>query len=245
MKKILLTSGSSFSSNFLIKGESYPPVDNKFKLWPELLSEKLDVTLINNSKSGASNLYMFDHLMENIINYGNDIELVVAAWSYGFKTSIFRNLELNFISLDDQENGSDELIEPVTVIQHKLLSEDLLFSSIEQSMRLMLYLQDACDSKNIKCIHYPLLNLFKSPLDKTAHIELLDKITNSKYFLKIQEFDNTIGWPSDAFLGGFSYNIAYPDKVVSSTDHHPSEEGQKIIAQEIHDKYLKLKGTTK
>lgn len=66
---------------------------------------------------------------------------------------------------------------------------------------------------------------------------------NSEHFERINLFNNVIGWPCDINLGGYTYNVAHPNKIISNDNHHPNEEGQKIIAQEIYDKYLKLTGT--
>lgn len=239
MNKILLTSGSSFSFDFY-GSEDDPCAVADFDRWPKILADKLECQLINKSKPGASNLYIFDHLMENIVRHGNDIELVVAGWSYGFKTSIFRNYELNYINTDDQDLADPTLIQNAEQMQAKIVTDGLLASSIEQTLRLMVYLQDACDSKGIKCVHYPLLNIFKTNLEHQSHIKLLEQLINSEFFQKIQKFNNTIGWPCDNYLGGSTYATAHPTKIISDKDRHPNEQGQKIIAQEIYDKYLQL-----
>ena len=239
MKKILLTSGSSFSVDS-VESDDDPSADINFKRWPTVLAEQLDFKLINKSKPNASNLYIYDHLMENILRNENEIGLVVAAWSYGFKTSLFRNYELNFINLSDQDINDKSLVNPVSQLAEKLKNQDQLVESIEQSLRLIVYLQEFCDSKKIKCIHYPLLNLFKTGLEKHSHVKVLEELKNSYFFKKIQKFDNILGWPSDTYLGGYTYATVHPNLVISNTDHHPNEQGQKNIAQEIHDKYLKL-----
>lgn len=238
MKKILLTSGSSFS--FDLVADEHEKDHGKIDKWPIVLSRKLGFDLINKSKPNASNLYIYDHLMENIIKYDQDIGLVVAAWSYGFKTSLFRNYELNFISVDDQDWGDKDLVSPAEKFRDKIISSGMLVSSIEQTLRLMIYLQDTCDNKKIKCVHYPLLNIFKSYPDKDLHSKTLEQIINTESFQRVQSFNNIIGWPCDTFLGGYTFNTAHPEHVISKTNHHPSQEGQKIIASEIYDKYLKL-----
>lgn len=234
MKKILLTSGTSFSSE--LTGDDYQDIVK----WPTLLSKKMDLRLINKSKPGASNLYIFDHLMENIMKYGSEIELVVPAWSYGLKTSVFRNIELNLINIDDQEWGDDELAPLSKLLDSKIKSSNLLAKSLEQTLRLMVYLQDTCDSKNIKCVHYPLLNIFKTDLEQSVHFKILEQIIDSDMFQKLQQFDNIIGWPCDSLLGGYTFNTAYSEHVIDSNNHHPNSQGQKIIADEIYDKYLKI-----
>jgi len=239
MKNILLTSGSSFSFDFY-GSEDDPSIRSDFARWPTILAEKLNYELINKSKPGASNLYIYDHLMENIIKHQHRIELVVAGWSYGYKTSIFRNYELNFINLEDQDLADKTLINTATELENKIQSDGLLVNSIKQTLRLMVYLQEFCDSKGIKCVHYPLLNIFKTNLEKQNHLKFLEQIIDCEFFQKIQKYENVIGWPCDSNLGGYTYSTAYPNLVISDKDRHPNEEGQKIIAQEIYDKYLKL-----
>jgi hypothetical protein len=237
MNKILLTSGSSFSVDS-IKSEDDPTVNANFDKWPTVLSNMLDFNLINCSKPGASNLYMYDHLMEQILKHGDNIGLVVVAWSYGFKTSIFRNYDLNLINVQDQD--FDSLTATAEFLRTKILDNDALLSSIEQTLRLMLYLQDTCNSKNIKCVHYPLLNIFKTGLETTEHLNFLKQLTKLDSYQTISTFNNLIGWPCDTYLGGHTYSTAYPELIISNKDKHPNEQGQKIIAQEIYDKYLQL-----
>lgn len=234
MEKILLTSGTSFCTDNLFDS------NREIEKWPSLLSKKLNVKLINKSKPGASNLYIYDHLMENILKHEN-IELVVASWSYGLKTSIFRNFELNLINIEDQDLGQDrDLSDAAISLTDKIQSNGLIVSSIEQSLRLMIYLQDACDSKGIKCIHYPLLNLFKTNLEYKNHVKVLEQIIGLDTFQKLQSFDNIIGWPSDTLIGGYTYNSVYCQHTISKDNHHPNAQGQKIIADDIYDKYLKI-----
>jgi hypothetical protein len=141
MRKILLTSGSSFSFDFY-GSDDESDVSADFDKWPKVLADTLDFQLINKSKPGASNLYIFDHLMENILRHGDSIGLVVAGWSYGFKTSIFRNYELNYINTNDQDLADQTLINNAEQMQAKIKADGLLASSIEQTLRLMVYLQD-------------------------------------------------------------------------------------------------------
>lgn len=239
MKKILLTAGSSFSYERTVS-EDDPGANADFPKWPKILSEKLNFELINKSKPGASNLYIYDHLMENIIQNQNNIGLVVAAWSYGFKTSIFRNYELNFINVEDQDMSDVSLNSTGELFRTKIVNNGLLVSAIEQTLRLMIYLQDTCDSKNIKCVHYPLLNIFKTGLDNPNHVDFLETIIQLDSYKIVSSFNNVIGWPCDNYLGGSTYRTAHPELIVSNKDRHPNQQGQNIIAHEIYDKYLKL-----
>jgi hypothetical protein len=238
MKKILLISGSSFS----FEHRDLEPEEAKIKKWPTLLSEKLDLTLINKSKPAASNLYIFDHLMENILKLENEIELVVAPWSYAFKTSIFRDYELNFINEDDQDCYAEELSDQFKIIRDKILSDNNLINSIDQTLRHMIYVQDACNKRNITCIHYPLLNIFKTGLEETKHIKMLERIVDLENFKIISGFTNTLGWPSDRFLGGYTYNTKYSEYIISDMDHHPNKKGHELISSDVYNKYLEMVG---
>ncbi len=239
MTKILLTAGSSFSFESTTS-EDDPSANANFDKWPTVLSKTLGFKLINCSKPGASNLYIYDNLMEQILQHGDNIGLVVAAWSYGFKTSIFRNYELNLINVQDQDLADESLNATAEFLRNKILNNNILLSSIEQTLRLMIYLQDTCQNKNIKCVHYPLLNIFKTGLETTKHIEFLEQLIKLDSYQTISTFNNVIGWPCDNYLGGRTYSTTYPKLVISDKDRHPNEQGQNIIAQEIYDKYLKL-----
>lgn len=236
MKKVLLVSGSSFSF------EHQDSEEVEITKWPSILSKKMDLQLINKSKPGASNSYIFDHLMENILEYEDRIELIVAPWSYAFKTSIFRDYELNFINEDDQDCYAEELSDQFKMIRNKILSDDNLISSINQTLRYMIYMQEVCNQKNIKCIHYPLLNIFKSGLKETDHIKILERVVALKHFKTVDSFTNILGWPCDTFLGGYTYNTRYKEYIISDMDHHPNQRGHELIASDVYDKYLEMVG---
>jgi hypothetical protein len=233
-------SGSSFGFDNRVS-EDDPSADLNFEKWPTILADQLDLQLVNRSKQGASNLYIYDSLMESIIQNEGNVELVVASWTYSFKTSIFRDYELNFVNLDDQ--SQDVLLKELsTKLKDTIKTDKQIGKAIEQSLRLIVYLQKYCDSNNIKCIHYPLLNLFRTTLDKPEHIKVLEEICNSYFFQKIQQYKNILGWPSDTILGGHTYATRYPNLIISDIDRHPNAAGQKIIAQEVYDKYLRIIG---
>ncbi len=240
MSKILLVSGSSFGFDNIVS-EDDPDTDLNFEKWPAILANQLDLQLVNRSKQGASNLYIYDSLMESMILNEGNIALVVASWTYGFKTSIFRDYELNFVNLKDQEHNL-LLTDLAMKIKEEIKKDHQISKAIEQSLRLIVYLQKYCDSNNIKCIHYPLLNLFRTNLDKPEHIKVLEEICNSYFFQEIQQFKNTLGWPCDTALGGYTYSSSYPNLIISKVDRHPNSQGQKIVAQEVYDKYLRIIG---
>ena len=65
MKKILLVSGCSFTTN---KYESahHPDLVADWPKWPELLAKKLNMNCINVGQSGAGQEYIYNSLVRNI-----------------------------------------------------------------------------------------------------------------------------------------------------------------------------------
>ena len=67
MKKILLTSGCSFTDrNF--ESDFHPDMDTRWPMWPELVAKKLNMDCINLGQSGAGNEYIYFTLLDEIIN---------------------------------------------------------------------------------------------------------------------------------------------------------------------------------
>lgn len=219
--------------NLLVVGTSF--CDDKknpnIKKWPKILSDKLDLELINLSDVGISNLTIFNRIFSEIIQNEN-IDLIVASWSYGLKTNLFDLYEINLLNFDDDENEMSSFSKKFL---KQLEKDEKVTKCFEQTLRLICYLQEFCHSKNIKLIHYPLLNLFYC-----NHMKKYEFLKNNYFFQRISKFNNILGWPSDESLGGYSYNTKYKGMTISKTDKHPNSIGQELIAYEIHTLYKKL-----
>ena len=65
MKKILLVSGCSFTTN-IYESAHHPDLVADWPKWPELLAKKLDMSCLNVGKSGAGLEYIYTSIAKNI-----------------------------------------------------------------------------------------------------------------------------------------------------------------------------------
>ena len=81
MKKYLIVSGCSWGDPNFISAE-HPDMDTSWKMWPEILAEKLDMKLINLCKSGQGQEYIYSTLIDKLQTIPiSQIGLMIAAWS--------------------------------------------------------------------------------------------------------------------------------------------------------------------
>ena len=81
MKKYLIVSGCSWGDPNFISIE-HPDMDTSWKMWPEILAEKLDMQLINLCKSGQGQEYIYSSLIDRLQTIPtSQIGLMIAAWS--------------------------------------------------------------------------------------------------------------------------------------------------------------------
>jgi hypothetical protein len=235
--KYILTAGTSYSDSEW-RSHDDPDADSNFKKWPDLISEKLNLPVKNISKTGASNIYLYDKLMSNILENPEKIDLVVVEWTHGLKTSLYSQYDINNIYCEDHDpNFLEELNSFSKKLKEHIDKKELHIDCIEQTLRLICYLDDFCRMKQIPIIHFPLVNIFKTD---TKQPDFFDRILNLKYFNRINNMNNVIGWPSDKKLGGYTFLSKYYNFVLSKKDMHPNSVGQKFIAEEIYNKYIEI-----
>ena len=80
-KKLMIVSGDSFTTSRYISMH-YPKVNTDWIVWPDLVADKLNMTLINLAKSGYGNEYIYSSLLDEIVKYRvEDIGFVFAGWT--------------------------------------------------------------------------------------------------------------------------------------------------------------------
>ena len=235
MKKILLTSGCSFTDrNF--ESDFHPDMDTRWPMWPELLSKKLDMDCINLGQSGAGNEYIYSTLLDEIAKRDN-IGLVIAGWTQSQRKDWCRKGRWN--------NNSDYCNKTVNTF-----GNNDMYAYVDKSLRYYYSLQQVCKSEKIPLKQFQMLHLFRGytydPIkglkkEKTEkRKELLEHIHNSSYFNKID--DNFLGWPTDTSLGGYNikqevlngYTKEALKNNVSKRDSHPNAKGQEMIAEFLY-----------
>ena len=250
MKKILLTSGDSFTDKNWTS-EMHPDYDTSYPKWPEILADKLGMENVNLGKGGSGNEYIYTSLLEYITNPKNsidDIGLVVPAWSQ--------------IQRKDYQQGQSGRWVNTRIDPH-----GDAYSLSNRSLKFYLSFQILCERYNINYhqvqminFHHDLINGLSYGHGKVSRdfslrnkriIYPYDKIKDTNRVLQcILEYekrintDKFIGWPIAEELGGFTLcSNGSPifmkhdrSAKVSEYDAHPNKKGHEMIAEYIYDR---------
>ena len=218
-------------------GCSYTASDWPFPVWPQVLSEKLNLDCVNLGNCGSGNEYIFSQGLD-ALNRFSDIGIMVVMWSEFQRTDWYRDNGrwdcLHFKCGDVYRNIQDwrnELMDTLT-----LKGFDNKNYQIDRSLRFMYSLQTIARSLNISFLH---MVGCEPILFEDRYIGGM-RIINSPYFHKIE----MLGWPILEDIGGGTIDT-WLDKVggskrsksklrISETDSHPNEEGHKRIANKLY-----------
>jgi len=113
MKK-LLASGCSWTDvnynsplEFLLDNER-----GGWPMWPELLGKELGLEAINTGLSGKGNVYIAQSIIDNIIKYGNEVEVVAVLWTEVSRYDVYKETaialyeQLNYHNLQIKSRAS-------------------------------------------------------------------------------------------------------------------------------------------
>lgn len=262
MRKVLLTTGDSFTDN-THRSSAHPLLDCSWPKWPELLADKLDMDCINLGRSGAGNKYIHSAVRDFIekkprkyngknfpkINK-NDIGLVVAGWSQCFRTDY---------QLGKWGRWAHERM--------PFNKQGDLFGWVHESLNHYLDFQILCEKYNLPYIHTQMIPMYLDfleglpPTEQQIVYEGMDRIKDTitydgdkteayKEIAKIllrydYNIKNFMYWEKAALsAGGSSMNIKlfgyWPnDYVISEFDNHPNAKGNELIAQTLFEYYEK------
>lgn len=234
MRKYLLVSGCSFTTDDYVSLK-HPQLACDWPKWPELLGEKLDMPVINVGKSGAGQEYIFSTLAENIVKYGDQIGLVIAAWS-----QIQRKDYATTNSLGQQKWMSSH-------IENK--GDAIYF--MNKSMQYFYMFQLLCEKYNLKykqfCMIEPWKDYMKDQpiMQKSKHVDLgaLQRKFVDNPFYDLIDKKHFIGWPIDNDVKDYAFNmqdlITKRRKIkslqISDYDVHPNALGHEKYAEFIYE----------
>ena len=223
MKKILLVSGCSFTTN---KYESahHPDLVADWPKWPELLAKKLNMNCINVGQSGAGQEYIYNSLVRNI--NAKNIGLVIAGWSRASRRDYYY-VNRNYWHNDLWDDKGDN---------HYFIGRSLMFQYSFQQL---------CKSLGLKYKQVQVINSYETAcwantkeiwpkargkvLSRSDHYFHMQK--NSLYNLIDKNF---IGFPGKE-LGGFCMqDFLKPEDYISEIDRHPNAKGHQVIAEEFY-----------
>ena len=224
--------------NLVAVGCSYTANSYNFPVWPELLSEKLNLYCYNLGNSGSGNEYIFSRALDALHTIKN-IGILVVMWSEFQRTDWFtENSGWDCIHfkcgdvLRNREKWKNDMMENL-----KEKGYDNKKFQVDRSFRFMYSLQTVAESLNIPFVHL----VGCEPALKEDRRKAGMRIIESPYLDKI----NMLGWPILDEIGGWTVDT-WLDKVdgatlransklrISEEDSHPNKEGHERIANKLY-----------
>ena len=186
-------------------GCSYTASDWPFPVWPQVLSEKLNLDCVNLGNCGSGNEYIFSQGLD-ALNRFSDIGIMVVMWSEFQRTDWYRDNDkwdcIHFKCGDvlrNKEKWKNDMVENL-----KLKGYDNKIFQIDRSLRFMYSLQTVAESLNIPFIHL----VGCDPCLIEDQPNAARRIIDSPYFDKI----NMLGWPILDNIGGWTIDT-WLDKI--------------------------------
>ena len=224
MKKILLASGCSYTTN---NYNSHYHTDMKcdWPKWPQILADKLGMDCINVGQSGAGQEYIYTSIVNNI--HKENIGLVIAGWSRACRRDYYYRGKGHWQNDIWDEKGDN----------HYFINRSLMYQYSFQQL---------CKSLGLKYKQMQIINSYESATWANsnevwphARGKLLSRQEHYLHMQKNPLFnlidDNFIGFPGKE-LGGFCMQdfMKHPEDYISEKDWHPNARGQQVIAEEIY-----------
>lgn len=171
MKKLLASGCSWTDANYNSALEFL--LDNErggWPMWPELLGKELGLEAINTGLSGKGNVYIAQSIIDNIIKYGNEVEMVAVLWTEVSRYDVYKETaialyeQLNYHNLQIRSRASN------SPRKHEASSEGCSYNNpfdwdIEDfrwndvyntwnnnTLRAMYTIAEMCAHRNIKCV---------------------------------------------------------------------------------------------
>ena len=224
MKKILLVSGCSFTTNNF-KSVFHLDMKCHWKKWPELLAKKLNMDCINLGQSGAGNEYISNSIIDQIeIMDKSKIGLVIPAWSQCRR----RDYQM-YYSRSNETRWRSEMYDLFGDTQYW----------IRKSLKTYYFFQIYCDYYNIPYKQIQMIELFKDNIEIDLKKKEMDHFTESEmYYKKLKNFvEETSGILSlqDILTDNRRNKQKVKEFSISSEDSHPNEYGHKLMAEYIYE----------
>ena len=231
-----------------VTDKNYPktarPNSLDFKMWPEIIGDKLNCEVINTAKCGYGNQAIFHETLTAIMN-NNNIDHVIVMWSDWTRQDFLISTELNLkddyryktfnpnVEYDDAglhgdaDHGASKTWYEKTFKQKYPNTKQL----IDTNINYIYSLQTICEKLNIKYTALSSISTIMGP-----GFYFMDKQLLDHPFL--EKIENFMGWPLFESIGGYTVKDLCKSKFgkayrVSSIDAHPNEESHKFIADKI------------
>lgn len=229
------------------------PIDRSLKpfpIHPEIIAKELNLKLVNLSRNGAGNDYIFAHALDYLSKNKKKIEKVIIAWSGWYREDVEIDIWVNAINGFPQQTQPPEWSSLADLYPHPNK-----INSINKFFRYVYLIQTVCERFDID---YRMMQTVGIGSISAPHMlnKDIDDTKKAKEILDHEYFDlinyhKFIGWPVIQNLGGFTMlNLIEPNEFpihrptdlylnngenVEHPDCHPNAEGQRLIAKYILD----------
>jgi hypothetical protein len=226
MKKILLVSGCSYTTNNYTSS-IHPEMNCCWTKWPELLAEKLNMQCINLGASGSGQEYIYSSILDklSVLNL-NDVGLVIAGWSRSCRRD-YSNSDRWNNKIWDERGDNKYFVD-------RMLRYQYSFQQVCKSLKLSYKQAQIIDSYDYACWS-DTKEIWPEAIDKVlSKKDHYKSIHKSTYYNLIDK--NFIGFPGKE-LGGFCMQdfMKHPDDYISEKDRHPNAQGHKVIAEKFYE----------
>jgi hypothetical protein len=238
MKNKLVVVGDSYCVNYVnqmnqgqFKDSNWKYIE-PFPIWPEIVSNHLNLPLVNLSIQGLGNWAIYSIALDAIVSE-KDIGKLIVVWSGSNRINYEDPDKKHWASKNDErESGTHPK------------------GNIRAYLRYVYSLQEICKIKNVDVIMFqsicPIVRREKwnhPHFSKDYGIKVGMDLIESPYFTKIDEsvFPN---FPGDRVFGGKSISmsnllakVGWKKCAINDEDRHPNEFGSEVIADHV-TKYL-------
>lgn len=245
----LIVIGDSFCDNYAermnqnidVVSSNEPKVLTKWKpikrfpIWPEIVADRLKMTLVNHSFSGIGNWAIYSIALDAIMSNKGYSKFIVV-WSGS-----------NRINFEDPEETITWMKRYDGHYRDGVFTKEITTSprgNIKSYLRYVYSLQEICKVKNVDITMFQSVHPFnrkdfhnKDYYSKDTYVKMGIDMLDSPYYNKI---DKSIfpDFPGDEAFGGTSLSMTDLMKMkdnltISKLDHHPNEFGSKVIADHV------------
>jgi hypothetical protein len=247
MKKFLIVSGCSWGDPNFISAE-HPDMDTSWKMWPEIVSEKLDMQLINLCKSGQGQEYIYSTILDTVQEIpASEIGLVIPAWTTAprrdYQPSGFSNKRQIWTADQFDWRGCIEYWIDKSIRHYYSFQCIMEFYRIpyKQIQMISLYtgymweqfkrkgIDVGCNETKLHPDNYTWAQNYK----KLCR----EQVLNSPYFNKINNTGHFLNWgDGDKVFDADVIQGTGTIERISKLDAHPNGRGQQQIAEFIYDR---------
>jgi hypothetical protein len=230
------------NSNLLVSGCSY--TDSQFWIkrgkgpcWPDFLTEKLNMNLINVAQGGAGNEYIYSSILDTLV-VNKNIKFVIVMWSEFQRTDFERlydsRTKRKWTTLHYPRYFGNEWGNVVTDI---LLEHGIGYPSTitKKSLRFFYTFQEMMKSMKIPFLQVSGCCPLSDHGEEYRQLHAIKEIIDSPYLNKIEE-KTFIGWPLFKEIGGYCMEDIL-DKSSNNRmigDDHPNEKGHKEMSEFLY-----------